>query len=103
MTTEHRGHKILGHWCWDCQVKVKGGIPGWRIPFHGPKAHYSIWDKSALTGKGYCTSIVWMNKDNATNRPCALCERYCNYPVEHRFSTDYDGYKLIRKKGKEFD
>jgi hypothetical protein len=26
---DHRKHKVLGHYCWDCRMEVKSGIPNW--------------------------------------------------------------------------
>ena len=30
--SNHRGHKVLGRYCWNCQVSTIAGTPGWPSP-----------------------------------------------------------------------
>lgn len=90
-------HKVLGRFCWDCQVKTEAGFPGWPHSTPG-NGHYSIWDSK--DGRGAVTGIVWKNGDvhQARSGPrCSVCGVNCANPVEPKITARYDGYRIVDK------
>ncbi len=101
---EHKTHKVLGRWCWTCQVKTQAGIPGWTRPLKGPGTGYGIWDSNE--SGGYTQIITWKNGDQETRRGinkeglkagCSLCHKHCSNPVSAGVTSNYDGYYMISK------
>lgn len=69
----HKGHTLLGNYCWNCQRPTKAGVPGW--PKHskndGPK------DINLVP-----TSVVWADGTEDISRNCEICKSpVCKYPV----------------------
>lgn len=78
ITMNHKNHKVLGAYCWDCKVKTANGIPGFErnVRGDGPRINY-------MTG-----SVVWADgtRDWAAGSDdrasCVMCKRHdCNKPV----------------------
>jgi hypothetical protein len=45
----HRKHKVLGNYCWDCKISTKAGIPNWPS---GPSESDIFYDIRNQTPKG---------------------------------------------------
>jgi hypothetical protein len=95
---EHRGHNILGRYCWTCHKVTETGIPYWPIAHNGEFTHYSVWTVNPVTGKGYTKEIVWANGDVERKRDqtkCAMCGKHCKYPVNRAVTENGDNYREI--------
>lgn len=100
---------ILGRYCWTHKLNTQPGIPGWpkamKASEHGngslaPKEAFRHPSSKYIGTNPYeqLTSVVWLNGDaNSSNdtRPCAVCEKHCEHPVERSFTNQYDGYRAI--------
>jgi len=100
MINPHKGHFVLGRYCWNCRRPAAAGIPGWPIAHNGDFTRYSPWVKNA-EGEGYTESIVWANGDSDTHRatykPCRLCNKFCGHPVSEGVSNNNDSYREVYK------
>lgn len=76
----HKGHKVLGHFCWDCQLNTRAGVPGWKhiSKNQAPKLDYGT------------TSVVWADGSYDENKECSECHSHvCKFPVHT------DSYKVL--------
>jgi len=95
--TEFKTHNVAGNYCWDCRIKTRPGVPGWK---HGVRSgghiHRGPFDSNAHGG--YCEGVVWANGDETKrDRPCGLCGKYCGNPVEDSFLSGRDSYREVVK------
>ena len=80
ITMNHRKHKVLGNYCWDCKVRTSNAVPGFDKSSHsdGPRVDYI---------KG---AVVWADgtrdmRDSGGGSErlnCSMCKSSdCHYPV----------------------
>lgn len=94
--TEFKTHKVLGGFCFDCNIKTRPGLPGWPKSSCGPAVGRSVW--ASNEHGGHCRGVVWANGDETTRNPvCALCGKYCGTPVQGSFTSMCDSYKSVPK------
>ena len=92
----HKGHKVLGAYCWTCRAQTLPLIPGWTRPTSGNFVHYAPWENN--DGRGYTVAVVWANgeiervKDGSA---CSVCGKHCKLPVSRSVTALHDGYRVI--------
>ena len=95
-TTEYPTHNVLGHYCFDCKLSTRSGLPGWPKSSRGPAVGRSVW--ASNEHGGFCRGVVWANGDEAKRNPtCAQCGKYCGNPIEDSFMSGKDSYREIAK------
>jgi len=83
----HHGHKVLGHYCWDCQAKTAAAVPGWN-----KKAHGSLGQSEAQT-----LEVVWADGTRNSFSNCVICSNpRCSYPV-HNEKYGYTTSKIAKE------
>lgn len=71
---EHKGHNVLGKYCWDCRANLTSGTPGFprRDKSDGPRvAKHDVKD------------VVWADATHDDTDSCVLCGHAvkCKHPV----------------------
>lgn len=80
----HRNHLVLGHFCWNCNVRTSSFTPGYdRVSYSdGPRIKQKVKD------------VVWMDGGHDDSRACSMCLSHkCEIPVH----TDH--YREIGTNG----
>jgi hypothetical protein len=90
----HKGHKILGMYCWECQRYTAPRIPGWPRPQRGPFVIRQAWASNEKGG--FCEGVVWADgKESKRGAVCSHCFQYCTHPVDDSCMSPTDSYGEI--------
>lgn len=69
----HKGHSILGNYCWNCQQPTVIGLPGW------PKASKNDGPREI---DPIPSIVIWADGTEDTERECSICNtQACKIPV----------------------